>query len=140
MIDLVHSSNTQFLLSAVQCNAILELCDHLQMASISDAIWSMATAQLEIVKAFGLSPWECFKLAALRDDPDLSQKAILAFKLHNYDFHDICSQRESFYSELPNRYLATLLANNYTPYNGAHVQKDWPEIARKFGRLKVGDR
>jgi len=93
MIDLVYSSNTQFLLSATQCNAILELCDHLQMASISDAIWSMATAQLVNVKAFGLSPWECFKLAALRDDPDLCQKAMLAFKLHNYDFHDICSQR-----------------------------------------------
>jgi hypothetical protein len=139
MIDLVYSSGTQFHLSAIQCNALLELCDHLQMPTINETILRMATAQLDDTKAFGLSPWECFKLAALRDDPDLCQKAILAFKVHGYDFHDICSQQQSFYSDIPNRYFATLLVNNYTPYNGTHIQKDWPGIARKFEKLKSGD-
>lgn len=132
LIDLVYSSACEPIMTARECHALVEICDHLQMTTVKDTIWKMAKNRLQDEKAVGLSPWETFKLGAIRREPKFCTEAIRAMERYGYTVDQICRQPASSYEDIPGRYLATLLTENYHKYNGNYLQCSVAHIGTRF--------
>jgi hypothetical protein len=126
---------TNRFLTARQCHALLEMCDHLQIPTVKDTIWRLARAQLANPKAVGLSPWETFKLGAIQDTPKLCLDAVSAFSRYGYTLDQICRQPAQFYEDVPGRYVALLLTENYQNVNGYYRPCSMEDIVKRFEKM-----
>jgi hypothetical protein len=123
--------------TAQQCHALLEMCDHLQMTAVQETIWKLARAQLTDPKAVGLSPWETFKLGSVRDLPMLCFDVVSAFVRYRCTIQDICGKPAEFYADVPGRYVAMLLNDNYFTIHGGYAQCSMTDIADRFKNMHL---
>jgi hypothetical protein len=118
------------------------MCGQLQMSRVNIELWKMIEARLDPrtpdPHAFGLSPWEAFKLGASMDSPRLCHIAALAFSRYGYKVDDICKQPPTAYEDIPSRYLATLLMDNYHPQDGLYKQCSMLTVAGRFANMISG--
>jgi hypothetical protein len=105
------------------------------MATVKDTVWKMAKNQLEDEKAVGLSPWETFRLGAMRHEPALCCEAIRAMERYKYTVNQICRQPASNYEDIPGLYLATLRTENLTRLTAEWSQRSLARIGNRFSKM-----
>lgn len=142
LLDFVYATGPIPIDTARECHALLEVYDHLQMSEIRITLWKMVQARLNLVTpdphAFGLSPWEAFRLGASLDSPILCYDAALAFCRYKYTVDAVCCQAPDCYQDMPSRYLATLLTDIYYQRDGTFVQRDMHAVAGRFAKMISG--
>lgn len=140
LLDFVYATGPVPLDSAKECQALLEMCDHLQMSELRKLLWKLIKARVYVKKpdanAFGLSPWEAFRLGAVMDSPELCSSAAVAFFRYGYEVDDICNQPTAAYEDIASRYLATLLMDNYKQYGESYKQCSMSTIALRFVEME----
>jgi hypothetical protein len=135
LLDFIHATGPVPVETAKECDALLEMCDHLQMSNIRHTIWNLVRARMDPHKP---DP-NAFGLGATRDNYHLCHDAAITFSRYNYKMDDICAQPPSFYQDMPSRYLALLLTNNYIAKgDGSFQQRSIDELSSRFANMTSG--